>query len=189
MNKQTFVQGYLSEMTSVLSQVDTGEIVRFLDVLEAAHRDRRRVFIVGNGGSAATAAHMANDFMLGAAKYGGHGIRAHALSDNVPTLTAAANDISYAEVFARQLSVLAEPEDVLVTISASGNSPNILRVIETARGIGLRTVGFLGMGGGEAAPLLDVAIVVPSNGYGAVESVHLVLDHLATEFFQRLQRQ
>lgn len=183
-----FVRGYLQENARVIEQLDVAALVRFLDVLGGAHERQRRIFVVGNGGSASTAAHMANDLILGAAKYGGRGLRVHALADNVAVLTAAANDIAYAEIFAAQLAVLADAGDVLLVISASGNSPNILRAIEVAKERGLTTVGFLGMGGGKAAALVDVPIVVPSNEYGTTESVHLVIDHLATAYFQRLQK-
>ena len=187
MDTDQFVKGFLQDVVGVMERLCVNDIVKFLDVLKEAHAVNQRVFVIGNGGSAATAAHMANDLLLGAAKRGGRGLRVHALTDNVPTLTAAANDIGYSEVFAAQLKVLASPGDVLITISVSGNSPNVIRAIEIAKDLGLQTVGILGVGGGRAGEMVDVAVIVPSDGYGPVESIHLVLDHLTTEYFCCLQ--
>ena len=136
-------------------------------------------------GSAATASHMASDLVKGVALQGKPGIRAIALADNVPLLTAIANDHSYEEIFARQLAELGQPGDVLIVISASGNSPNILRVVETAREMKMTTVGFLGMGGGKAFEMVDVAVIVPSNEYGPVEDAHMMFDHLATAYLRK----
>ena len=188
MDTVRFVRGYLRNVACVIEQVSVDDIVKFLDVIKVAHADNRRVFVIGNGGSAATAAHMANDLLLGSARHGGRGLRVHALTDNIPTVTAAANDLGYSEVFAVQLKVLADPGDVLITISVGGKSPNIIRAIEVAKDLGLKSVGILGAGGGHAGEMVDVAVIVPSEGYGPVESVHLVLDHLTTEYFCLLQR-
>jgi D-sedoheptulose 7-phosphate isomerase len=186
-NSERFAKDFLSGVADLMGRLPVDDVVRLLDALTEARQARRRIFLIGNGGSAATAAHMANDLLLGASKTGGLGLRAQALTDNVPMLTAAANDTSYDEVFAAQLSVLAEPRDLLIALSVSGTSPNIVRAIETAKRLGLLTVGVLGGDGGPCAELVDIAVVVPSHGYGPVESVHLVLDHLITRYLQQHQ--
>jgi D-sedoheptulose 7-phosphate isomerase len=180
-----FAKDYLERLAAVLAGVPLGALAQAMALLERAHEDQRQVFIAGNGGSASTAMHMANDLMKGVAKGGGSGLRAIALSDNVSLLTAIANDESYAEVFAGQLSALARPGDLLVVISASGNSPNILRAVEQARQLEVTTIGLLGMGGGTAASMVDCAVVVPADDYGPAEDAHLVCDHLMTAYLRR----
>ena len=189
MNRLDFLKGYVESVRTVLRNLDFDALARVLEVLERAYAERRRVFLSGNGGSAATALHMANDLMKTVAKDGGHGFRAISLSDNIATITAIANDESYAEVFAGQLMALGEAGDVLIVLSASGNSPNIIRALEVAREMRLTTIGFLGMGGGRAGSLVDVSIVVPSNEYGPIEDVHMMFDHLVTAYFAHLQAQ
>lgn len=179
-----FAKAYVNNLSRVLRELALDKLVPVFEILEEAYTERRQVFLAGNGGSAATALHMANDLMKGVAKKGGCGFRAIALSDNVSTITAIANDESYDEIFAGQLMVLAQPADVLIVFSASGNSPNIIRAAEVARRTQLTTIGFLGMGGGRVASLVDIAVVVPAKDYGPIEDVHMMLDHLVTAYFQ-----
>jgi D-sedoheptulose 7-phosphate isomerase len=184
-HRTAFARHYIDTLGAVLRDLSVEGLAETLHVLERAYRDRRHVFIAGNGGSAATAAHMANDLQWGLARVRGRGLRATALSDNVPLLTAIANDRSYEDVFAVQLETLADPDDVLIVISGSGNSENVVRAAEAARRLKLRTIGFLGMGGGKLRPLVDVAVVVPSDDYGPIEDVHMMLDHLCTAYLKR----
>jgi D-sedoheptulose 7-phosphate isomerase len=107
------------------------------------------------------------------------------LTDNVPLITAIANDLGYEHVFTEQLAVLARPGDLLLVISASGSSPNVVGVVRMARERGLRTAGLLGFDGGAALPLLDTPLLVPDFNYGFVEDLHMVIDHLVTAYFQR----
>ena len=124
--RQQFARAYVDKLCHVLEALPFAHIDRTLEVLERAYSERRQVFLAGNGGSSATASHMANDLMKGIVLPGKHGIRAISLSDNVPLMTAIANDISYTEIFARPLAEQGNPGDVLIVISASGNSPNVL---------------------------------------------------------------
>ena len=181
----TFVRKYIAELCRVLSEVSVDEMAQTLAILEIALLERRRVFLVGNGGSASTASHMANDLMKGVAQDGGLGLVAIALTDNVPLITAIGNDESYAQVFARQLEGQAQVGDVLVVISGSGNSPSVVRAVEVARKMQLSTIGLLGKGGGEIAGLVDLAIIVPSDDYGPIEDIHLTFNHLATAFLRQ----
>lgn len=175
-------RGYIERLTSVLSAMPFDDISVAIEILDEARRDDRQVFLAGNGGSAATASHMANDLLKTVTKTGGRGLRALALTDNVPLLTAIGNDLSYDAIFSAQLERLARPGDVLVVITGSGRSMNIVEAVRTAREMGVRTVGFLGMGGGVIGSMVDVAIVVPSDDYGPIEDVHMVLDHLVTDW-------
>jgi D-sedoheptulose 7-phosphate isomerase len=184
-DRTSFARDYIDALGAVLRALPVDGLAETLRVLERAHRDRRHVFIAGNGGSAATASHMANDLQWGLARLGGPGLRATALSDNVPVLTAIANDRSYEDVFAVQLETLADAGDVLIVISGSGNSDNVVRAAEAARRLKLHTVGFLGMGGGKLRLMVDVAVVVPSDDYGPIEDVHMMLDHLCTAYLRQ----
>lgn len=181
----SFARRYIDTLGAVLRELPVEGLAETLRVLERAHLDRRHVFIAGNGGSAATASHMANDLQWGLAQLGTPGLRAIALSDNVPLLTAIANDRSYQDVFSAQLESLADAGDVLIVISGSGNSPNVVRAVEVARRKGLVTVGFLGMTGGKLRSMVDVPVVVPSDDYGPIEDLHMMFDHLCTAYLRR----
>ena len=146
------------------------------------------MLVAGNGGSASTASHLACDLaktVLGARpELRRSRFRAVSLADNVALLTAWANDVSYEAVFAEQVKMLGRPGDVLCVISASGNSANVVGAVEAARALGLHTIGFLGFGGGRLRDLVDDYVVVPCDDYGHVESTHLVLGHLLTEWLR-----
>lgn len=161
----------------------TDDLLQVIKVLENAHAEHRQVFLAGNGGSAATAIHMANDLVKGVAKRGGRGFRAIALSENISTITAIANDENYGEIFAGQLWELCQPGDVLIVFSASGDSLNIIRAVEVASQMQMKTIGFLGMDGGRVADLVDISVVVPAKDYGPVEDIHLMFNHLITAYF------
>ena len=146
-------------------------------------RDRgATVFLAGNGGSSATAAHWVNDLGKATRSSGRKPFRVMNLTDNVPWLTALGNDESFERVFAGQLENFARPGDVVVIISASGNSPNILRLLEAARAGGLRTIGLVGFDGGAALELLDEALWVETEpgAYGLVETAHVALADIVT---------
>ncbi len=180
-----FAQTYLDQLCTALRGLPLSPIVEAIDALTQAHTERRCVFLIGNGGSASTASHMANDLAKTAAgQDGGQGFRVIALTDNVPLLTAWANDASYDEVFARPLQGLAQPGDVLIAISGSGNSRNIIQAVQAAKALGLTTIGLLGRGGGAVRTLVDIAIEVPSHDYGPIEDAHLAINHLLTAYFR-----
>jgi D-sedoheptulose 7-phosphate isomerase len=179
-----FAERYLAELKGVLDALPVERVGAALDLLHATHTAGKQVFLAGNGGSAATASHMANDLSWGLTRARLRPMRAVALTDNVPVMTAIANDAGYEEMFAAQLDALGAAGDLLIAISASGNSPNVVKVLERAARIGLRSIGFLGMGGGKAASMVDVAVVVPASDYGPIEDVHMVLDHLALAYLR-----
>ncbi len=173
---------YLGELCALLQSLDLDAIARFIEILDDARRRRATVFFVGNGGSAATASHWANDLGIGARVEGMPGFRALSLTDNVAVLTALANDYGYDDVFVRQMAELFQPGDVLVAISVSGNSINVVRAVEWANGRGGTTVGLVGFDGGKLAALCQLVVHAAGvkGNYGPPEDVHLVLDHLVT---------
>jgi len=139
--------------------------------------------VVGNGGSAATASHMTADFqktVLGKEIGISRRIKAIALSDNVPVITAWGNDFGYDLIFSEQLRTLAEPGDLLIVITASGNSPNIVAALEAAKQLGVATIGLLGFQGGKSKALCDAPIVVESTNYGIIEDAHSIFMHMMT---------
>jgi len=171
---------YLEELAEVVRQVPGDALGRLIDLLLDARAMGRRVYLMGNGGSAATASHLVSDLIKTARVAGRRPLRAFALADNTPLLTAWANDSAYDRVFAEQIDALVEPEDVVIAISASGNSPNILAGLRTAAAQGAHTVGLLGFDGGAALALVDLAIHIPCHNYGLVEDAHAALGHAIT---------
>jgi D-sedoheptulose 7-phosphate isomerase len=190
--RQTTARAYLDGFKQCLELLSLEQIAEVLVYLEDAYWNGRKVFIVGNGGSAATASHMTAD--LGKNTFEPHAretarrFRAVPLSDNVAWMSALGNDLGYEHIFSEQLKNLAEPGDLVLVISGSGNSPNIVYAAHTARQIGARVVGFLGFDGGAVRPLLDACILVESTNYGHIEDAHMVLVHLITTYFRNLSR-
>jgi D-sedoheptulose 7-phosphate isomerase len=176
----TVVEAHISEVRSVLAQLPADVVEHVIDVILAAYRQRQHVYVIGNGGSASTASHFACDLSKATINGDLPRLRVTSLTDNVALLTAWANDSSYEAVFAEQLANLLDPGDVVVAISASGKSPNVLAAIDAAQSRGAITVGFVGFGGGPLKEMVDVAVHVPSHSYGVVEDCHLVLEHAIT---------
>jgi D-sedoheptulose 7-phosphate isomerase len=181
-----FADAYLTYLNTVLKNIDTREIGQFIKTLLDARRRGATVFFIGNGGSAATASHFANDLSIGTNSYE-QPFRVMSLTDNVPVLTAIGNDFGYEEIFVRQLRVLARKDDVVVAISASGNSPNLLRAFEYAKSAGIKTVAITAFDGGKMKPMADEGIHVPTDAkeYGPAEDAHMVLDHLVGAYLMR----
>jgi D-sedoheptulose 7-phosphate isomerase len=181
-----FAHAYLGYLQTVLQRIDAAEIAQFIRTLLDARERGATVFFIGNGGSAATASHFANDVSIGTNEYE-KPFRALSLTDNVPVLTAIGNDFGYEQIFVRQLRVLARKGDVLVAISASGNSPNLLRAFEHARSAGIKTVAITSFDGGKMKPMADEGIHVPTGPkeYGPAEDAHMVLDHLVGAYLMR----
>jgi D-sedoheptulose 7-phosphate isomerase len=186
---EEYAKGYVTEAVASVEAPYLVEGLRDLvEVFARARRDGSTIFFFGNGGSASTGSHLANDLAKLTITPGQPRFRCLSLSDPVPTLLAWANDLSYAEVYAEQLKNLARPGDVAVGISGSGNSPNVLRGLEEARKLGMVTVGLIGMGGGKQRALCDHAVVVPSQNMQHIEDTHLVLGHLVCSYFRDERR-
>jgi len=186
---QDYVTDYIDRLADGLRKIDPRAIEAVVEALERARRGNRRIFLIGNGGSAATASHMANDLQKLASSGKSLPYRAIGLTDNVPLLTAWGNDESYETIFTRQLEPLAEKGDVLVAITGSGNSPNILHTMTRAREMGLVVIAFLGFTGGKAKGLADHVLLFPESHYGRVEDAHLVLEHLISNYLHDLPEQ
>jgi D-sedoheptulose 7-phosphate isomerase len=179
---------YALYLAGLLTELDCEAVERVGHALEEARREGSTIFVLGNGGSAATASHLANDLGLGPRARGGEAYRIISLSDNVAFLTAAGNDISYDMVFVEQLKTLLRPGDVVLAISASGNSPNVVKAIEFAKKRGAVTIALTGFDGGELRLLADecVHVATPPGDYGPVEDMHLIFGHLVSSYLARL---
>jgi D-sedoheptulose 7-phosphate isomerase len=175
------LEDHVTAVREVLLQVDLTAVEQVVDIILNAYRRGQHVYVLGNGGSASTATHFACDLSKATIVEGRARLRVTSLTDNIALLTAWANDTSYENVFAEQLSNLVNPGDVVVAISASGNSPNVLAAVATARSLGAKTVAIVGFTGGRLKPAVDTAVYVPSDSYGVVEDCHLVLEHAITE--------
>lgn len=185
---KSFAAAYANYLADVVKKLDFRAIAEFAEVVLEARRHGHRLFFVGNGGSAATASHFANDFAIGT-RCPEKPFRAISLTDNVAAMTAIANDDGYEQLFVKQLEVLLEPGDVVVAISASGSSPNVTRAVEYANARNNYTVALTGFEtGGKLAELAKTTIHVKTrNGeYGPVEDVHMFIDHLIGSFLNRV---
>jgi D-sedoheptulose 7-phosphate isomerase len=171
------VETYLSQMEVVVRAISRTDVRAVVNVLFDAWERRATTYIVGNGGSAATASHMMNDLNKFTAVEGRPRFRAVALTDNVPLITAVGNDLDYAAIFAEPLTNLLVPGDVLVAISGSGNSPNITAAVEAAKDAGALTIGLCGSPGGKLALAADLRVCIPSDRIGQQEDGHLILNH------------
>lgn len=179
---------YLNRLKRALDSVDKERISRFIRVVSRVIGTDRTLFIAGNGGSAATSSHMACDFgktiFTSGAVAEGQRLRVISLNDSIPLMTAWSNDASYDRIFAEQLRSLGRKGDVLVIITGSGNSGNIVEAVRMARAMDIRTFGLLGFDGGAVMPLLEDFIIVPSHDYGIVEDAHMILNHLVTDWLK-----
>jgi len=171
-------QRYLTGMAALLQEVSTEEIENATELLWDNYRGGRRAVFCGNGGSAATASHLPADFQKNMYLHGGRPWECLSLVDSVPLLTAWSNDTEYANVFAAQAKTWLRPGDLLVAISGSGNSPNILASVEAAHEAGAVTLGWSGFGGGRLAGLAQHNVVVQSDNMQMVEDMHMVIGHL-----------
>src|SRR5216683_2861775 len=162
----------------MISSISLSELQKVLALLEAAYRDGHRIFILGNGGSAATASHFALDLAKNTIMAGAPRLKAISLTDHVPLITAWSNDTAYEHIFAEQLANLIEPGDVVIGISTSGNSPNVINAIRLAKQFQASTIGLLGAKGGKIKDLVDAYILVPGQNIEQEEDGHMILAHV-----------
>jgi D-sedoheptulose 7-phosphate isomerase len=176
----SFAKAYFAYLTELMQGFDIKSLEAFMGELEDARAKNKTVFIAGNGGSAATASHMANDLGFGTRHHPKNPFKVMSLTDNVPVLMALSNDVGYEQVFLRQLQLYASSGDRLILISASGNSPNLVAAAKWFKAHGGKVLGLLGFDGGELKGLCDAAVIVktPKGEYGPVEDMHMILDHL-----------
>jgi D-sedoheptulose 7-phosphate isomerase len=173
---------YAVRLSRLLTATDWSVIVPLAEELLECWRTGKQVFWVGNGGSAGNATHLANDFLYPISKRRGSGVRVHALTANVSIITCLANDEGYDDVFGMQLSVLANPGDVLIAFSGSGNSPNILRALEEAKAIGMKSFAVLGFSGGKAKALADHPIHFAVDDMQISEDMQLIVGHMVMQY-------
>lgn len=176
-----FSKNYLSRLQLLLSSLDCNSIASFVAKLMDARERGSQIFFIGNGGSASTASHFANDISIGTRSLG-KPFRALSLCDNSSVITAIANDYGYDQIFLKQLQAQLLPGDLVIAISASGNSANLLRAIEFAKRTGAYTIGLTGFDGGHLKNLVNLSVHIATEKglYGPVEDIHMVLDHLVS---------
>lgn len=186
---EDFFSRYADRLTDVLASSDWSSVTCLAKDMRAAWEAGNQVFFCGNGGSAGNAVHLANDFIYGVAKRTGGGIRALALSANSAVMTCLANDVGYDRIYCEQLAVQGREGDILIVLSGSGNSPNIVSVLERARAMRIKSYAILGYSGGLSKSLADVAIHFPVNDMQIAEDLQLIVGHMLMQWLyeNRLQ--
>lgn len=176
---------YANRLNTVLSGADWAPVVELAQKISDCWRTGKRVLICGNGGSAGNAAHLANDFLYGVAKRTGGGINVLALSANPSVITCLANDVGYEHIFSEQLAVHGEPGDLLIVLSGSGNSPNVVRALEQARSMGIESCAILGYSGGRCKDLADIPIHFAIDDMQIAEDLQMVVGHMVMQWLSR----
>ena len=177
------ISEYLEKEISILKKLDMEEVNDAFQVILAAWQREATIYVFGNGGSAATASHFVCDFNKGASSYLQKKFRFVCLSDNTPIVTAIANDISYDDVFQYQLEGVLQPDDLVIAVSGSGNSKNIIRAIDYAKSIGTKIVGVTGYNGGELRKKADFFLHAPVDDMQVAEDIHMIYDHMMMRVF------
>ncbi len=181
--EKDFINGYIDSVMDVLDRLRTEQMNSLLEAIEMIRKARdedRTVFIMGNGGSAATSSHFVSDLAKGTIVDGEKRFRAIALTDNIPLITAWSNDSDYSDIFAEQLKNLLRPGDIVIGISGSGNSKNVLKAVDYASKNGAKTIGFVGYDGGNLKNMVDVCILADIHYMQKAEDVHMLLEHMLT---------
>ncbi|GIK71288.1 MAG: phosphoheptose isomerase [Chloroflexota bacterium] len=175
-----FIRTYANELQDTLANLPWSAINDVVRTVFDAWTERKTVFVMGNGGSAATALHMAADLSKNTAVPGFPRLRAVSFNDNMALFSALGNDTAYDQVFREQVLTYVDSGDVVIAISASGNSPNVLNAVTAARDLGATTIGFSGYYGGKLAGMVDIPVVVPNHSIEQIEDVHMILEHMVT---------
>lgn len=171
------ISEYFARVQAALAAIPHTPVREIIRALQAARAERRQIFMCGNGGSAATVSHMTADLLKSTILPDRPRLRVISLGENLATLTAYSNDVSYDVVFAEPLRSLAQPGDVLLALSGSGTSRNVLAAVDAAREIGMTCLGLTGFRGGALAPRCDACVIVPSDSMQVIEDVHLSVMH------------
>ncbi|MEN6440728.1 MAG: SIS domain-containing protein [Syntrophobacter sp.] len=184
----SFALNYIQVLRRNLLEIDIDRIHRISELILNVHRNGNQVFIMGNGGSASTASHFACDLTKCSPPNGGRRLRVMSLNDNTPILTAWANDVGYDAVFREQLTNYLLPDDVVIAITASGNSPNVLNAVEYARTVGAISIGLIGFTGGKLQHMVDECVIVDNDNYGQVEDIHMMLSHMIAQYVGKMMQ-
>lgn len=182
------VQQYFGEVEQMMRAISMPHLQRVLDIVEQTYHEGHRVFIMGNGGSAATASHFALDLAKNTIMPGAPRLKAISLTDHVPLITAWSNDTAYEHIFAEQLANLIEPGDTVIGISASGNSLNVINAIRLARQSRAWTIALLGAHGGKIKELVDAYVLAPGHNIEQEEDAHMILAHIITRHMREIVR-
>jgi D-sedoheptulose 7-phosphate isomerase len=185
-----FSLAYFERLRSTLASVPFDQVDAVGELLYRAYLNDKQVFVMGNGGSAATASHFASDLSKNTVVPGRKRFRVICLNDNLPVITAIANDLGYDMIFAEQMRNLLRPGDVVIVVTGSGNSPNIIEALKYGHSCSATTIGLLGFDGGKSRPMLDAYIHLQCNDYGLVEDIHYALGHCFREYLaSRIQEE
>jgi D-sedoheptulose 7-phosphate isomerase len=185
MSIEKFVKDYKSRLINLINDIDTSVIEAIVSAIEITVQRKSKIYILGNGGSSATASHMVNDLGAGLRRRGILNLDVVSLADNTPVITAIANDIGYDNIFYMQMEGLLKPEDLVIAISCSGNSPNITKATQYAQKQGCKLIGITGFDGGLLKEMSDINfhVDVEKGQYGLVEDVHMILDHIIYSYY------
>lgn len=178
MNTENYIAEYLEMEKGMFDVIDREEMKTVVDLIMETYEAEGTIYVFGNGGSASTASHMANDFNKGISEFVDKKFRFCCLNDNVATMLSIANDISYEEIYRFQLRGKLQPNDLVIGISGSGNSANVLNAVSYAKEQGVKTVGFCGFSGGKLKEMADYKFYVPLDSMKVVEDLHLMMNHL-----------
>ncbi|HUS06549.1 MAG TPA: SIS domain-containing protein [Bryobacteraceae bacterium] len=179
----TFAEEYKKELIATMDEIDLTQVEQAIELFKEARAQGRHIFVCGNGGSASTASHFTCDMVKGASFNRQTRFRIMALTDSLPTMTAYSNDVSYDSVFVEQLKNFAQSGDLVMGISGSGNSPNVLRAMEYANSIGCKTIALTGRDGGKLGPLAHLNIQVAVPHMGRIEDAHMIVCHMIGYYF------
>lgn len=173
---------YLSRLSNACQEIPLDRVETLAKALLDAWQNKRQVFIFGNGGSAGNAIHLANDFIFGISKKFGSGLRIYALPSNISVVTCLANDIGYENIFEYQLSLMSDSGDIVIALSGSGNSPNIVKALEYAAKNKLQSFAILGFSGGESLSIVDTPIHIPVNDMQISEDLQIIIGHMLMQY-------
>lgn len=179
------VSEYKNQLIKSLDLIESKVVRKIVDEIFEARQNNRTIFIIGNGGSAATASHMATDFTFGSRMKDPY-IKAISLVDNSAIITATGNDVDFESIFSRRLNAIGSEGDILIMVSASGNSPNLLACIDTCKAKGIKTISLTGFNGGQLKDLVDISLHIPTEmgAYGIAEDSHMIVGHIITELLK-----
>jgi len=182
-----FLGSYKQRLTDLVDNIDINMLESIIAAMVEAFKKGNTLYIAGNGGSAATASHIQADFRFFVRYFTQFRPRVVALTDNVPLMTAISNDNSYEEVFVEQMKGMFNEGDLLLAISASGNSPNVVKAVEYAKELGGKTIAFCGFKGGKLKEISDLPLYTPNHDkdYGPIEDLHMILDHVIVNFLSK----
>ena len=184
----SFPELYKADVLQAIETIELPKVSQAIDIFIQARQEGRRIFVCCNGGSASTASHFVCDMLKGASFQRDQRFRIMALTDSLPTITAYANDVGYDSVFVEQLKNFAEPGDVVMAISGSGNSPNVLKAVEYANSIGCRTIALSGRNGGKLGPMAQLNLQASHPHMGRIEDVHTIVMHMICYYFMDTER-